>query len=73
MSSADEGATPPAPAIEDDSNGLAAAEIAVPVPNLRASLRVIFPLILFLSRAKTISRSNACRSIWTAPDHCVTF
>jgi hypothetical protein len=50
ISFADEGATPTAPEIEDESKGLAAAEIAVPVPNLRASLRVMFPLIVFLSR-----------------------
>jgi hypothetical protein len=50
ISSADEGTVGVAPAIEDDSKGLAAAEIAVLVPNLRASLRVMFPLIVLLSR-----------------------
>jgi hypothetical protein len=50
ISSADEGTAGVAPAIEDDNKGLAAAEIAVLVPNLRASLRVMFPLIVFPTR-----------------------
>jgi hypothetical protein len=40
-----EGVVGAAPASDDDRRGLAAAEIAVLVPNLRASLRVMFPLI----------------------------
>jgi len=35
--------------MDDESNGVVAAEITVLVPNLRASLRVMCPLIVFLS------------------------
>jgi hypothetical protein len=50
ISSADEGTTLAAPAIDDDNKGVAATEMAVLVPNLRTSLRVMFPLIVLLSR-----------------------
>ena len=35
--------------MDDESNGVVAAAIAVLVPNLRAALRVMCPLIVFLS------------------------
>jgi hypothetical protein len=46
ISSADEGTVGAGPPIDDDSKGVAAAEIAMLVPNLRASLRVMCPLIV---------------------------